>query len=76
MAAHLMGEDSQQMQSLGMAGGDRQTLPITPFGVGQAIGLMMTQGFGEKVLNRRQEFGGKFGGHYTKLGLAGFGPGR
>jgi hypothetical protein len=53
MASDLIGNHSEQMQTVGMAGIDRQNLPVEPFGFVQAPGLMMSKGLGEQLLNAR-----------------------
>jgi hypothetical protein len=50
-SAHLLRNDTQQVQRVGMAGVGRQHTPIISFGFGQSSGLVMFEA-------RPQQFGG------------------
>ncbi len=53
MASDLIGNHAEQVQAVGVAGIGRQNLPVQPFGLVQAPGLMVGQAIGEVLLNAR-----------------------
>ena len=57
MAPGLGGDHAKQMQGIGVAGRDRQNLPVEAFGIGQTPFPMMADGFGEPPLNLVHEGG-------------------
>jgi hypothetical protein len=54
IAAGLMGENTQKMQRIGMAGVELQNLPVETFCIIEPSGLMMSHGNGEHLLNARR----------------------